>query len=127
MLSPLFSQFAATCQDGNFLGLVPWYHYLKASSFDADCSLNSFHVLPSDKVPSDIPLIMLAVIDDLLRIAGIVAVAYVLIGAIQYIISQGSPDKTEQARSTIINALIGAAIATVAVVFIGFVGNQLGG
>ncbi len=44
-LIPLFTRFAAGCAENNFLGLVPWYHYLPASSFDGSCNVTSFTVL----------------------------------------------------------------------------------
>jgi uncharacterized membrane protein len=77
--------------------------------------------------PNDLPLIGLAILDDLLRVAGIVAIAFVIYGGITYVISQGEPDKTKQAMSTILNALIGLAVTIVAVAFISFIGNQLKG
>lgn len=110
------------CIEPNFLGLVPWYHYLNV---DGKCEIVNFTVLNSGK-SSDIPLILLVVVDDLLRIAGIVAVAFVVYGAIQYITSQGEPDKTAKAQSTIINSLVGLGISIVAVTLVTFLGNKIG-
>jgi hypothetical protein len=128
MLSALLSIVATdTCdKSGDFFGLRPWYHYLPSSDFSG-CDLNNFTFLPSSTQASDVPLVMLAVIDDLLRIAGIVAVSFVVVGAVRYITSQGNPEQTAQAQSTVINALIGTAIAVAAATFVGFVGSQLGG
>jgi len=116
-----------------FFGLVPWYHYLPQADFGNVkgspnlCNINgNLSLLPSNG-SGDLPLILLAVIDDLLRIAGIVAIAFVIYGAIQYIASQGSPDATSKAQSTIINALIGLAITIVAITFVSFLGRSLGG
>jgi hypothetical protein len=69
--------------------------------------------------------VLLAVVDSLLRVAGIVAVAFVLVGAFRYISSSGNPEETARAQSTIINALIGVAIAVVSIAFVVFLGNQL--
>ena len=111
------------CKVGpNFFGLVPWYHYLNV---DAKCNVHDFNVLGNGS-NSDFPLILLAVVDDLLRIAGIVAVGFVIYGAIQYVISQGEPDKTNKARMTIMNAMVGLAIALVAVGAVSYVGHRLG-
>ena len=110
------------CEENNFFGLVAWYHYLDVNSA---CDIRGFTVLNSNK-DSDIPLILLAVVDDLLRVAGIVAVAYVIYGAIQYITSQGEPDKTARAQSVVTNALIGLGISIVAVLVVTFIGNKLG-
>jgi len=106
----------------NFFGLVPWYHYLNV---DAKCNVVNFSVLGNGS-NSDVPLILLAVVDDLLRVAGIVAVGFVIYGAIQYVVSQGEPDKTTKARMTILNSLIGLAIALVAVGAVSYIGHKLG-
>ncbi len=128
MLNTLLSIVATDACDksGDFFGLLPWYHYLPPGDFSG-CDLVNFNFLPSSSVASDVPLVMLAVIDDLLRIAGIVAIAFVIVGSVRYITSQGNPEQTAQAQSTIINALIGTAIAIAAATFVGFVGSQLGG
>lgn len=128
----LFMQFAAqsaadACRGGNFFGLRTWFHYLPNENFDDKCDIAKFTFLPGGDDNSDVPLVLLAIVDDLLRIAGMVAVGFVIVGAIQYISSQGSPDKTAQAQSTIINALIGLAIAIISVAFVSFMGNRLGG
>lgn len=124
MITGLLNLFAAanTCKAGGFFGLVPWWHYLPASDFSG-CDIKSFNILSAD----GLPLILLAVVDDLLRIAGIVAVVYLLYGAILYMTSQGSPDQTQKAQSTLINALVGLGIAMAAVVLVSFLGSKLGG
>lgn len=123
----LFAAYAgdAACNHSNFLGLIPWYHYLPPGDFDG-CTIKDFNFLPPGG-QSDIPLILLAVVDDLLRIAGVVAVAFVVIGAFKYVASQGDPEGTAKAQSTIINALLGTAIAIAATLFVDFLGRQLGG
>lgn len=105
-----------------FLGLKPWYHYLKLNT---NCDITGFRIFPTDTSSSDIPLVALAVVDDLLRIAGLAALIFVLYGAVRYIASQGNPEETAKAQSTIINALIGLAIATVAVGVVSFLGNKI--
>ena len=123
----LFSLFAATCKP-TFLGLIPWYQYLTVTGSPPNCSIPSFNLgIPGNGHPSDIGLVLAALVDDLLRIAGIVAVAYVLIGAIKYVASQGSPDATASAQGTIINALIGLALAMAGIVIVSFLGSKLGG
>lgn len=122
-LITLFSA-AKTCSSGDFLGFVSWYHYLDRTA--DGCDIQTFQFFPDGNTPSDVPLILIAVIDDLLRLAGIIAVAFVLVGAIQYITSQGNPEDTGKAQSTIMNALIGLAVAVVAVAFVSFLGNKLG-
>lgn len=125
------TQFAAAgCPKTKLLGVfVPWYQYLKVTK-DSDtgvCGINGkdFTLLPGNGQNSSVPLILLAIVDDMIRIAGLVAVMFVIMGGIQYATSQGSPDATAKAQSTIINALIGLAIAVVAVAFVTFLGNAL--
>jgi hypothetical protein len=127
----IFGAAPSGCEN-QFFGLVPWYHYLPATDFGGKgtlgaCDINgNFSLLPTSG-GGDLPLVLLAVVDDLLRIAGMIAVGFVIYGAIQYIASQGSPDATAKAQSTIINALIGLAIAIVAITFVSFLGRSLGG
>lgn len=122
-LTPSLKIFSASsCQGNTFFGLVPWWKYLELEN---DCSIKKLTILPSSGNPSDLPLIALALVDDALRIAAIVSIAFVIVGAIKMITSSGNPENTAQAQSTIINALIGLTIALVSVAFVGFIGNRL--
>lgn len=126
MFPALFTQFAAECSTRGlgFLGLKPWYAYINDSDHFKGCDIKQFTLLPPH---SDVPLVLLAVVDDLLRIAGLVAVGFVIVGAIKYITSQGQPEDTANAQSTIINALLGLVVSIVAVAFVSFLGSKLGG
>lgn len=106
-----------------FLGLETWFHYLPASAFNGDCTIKSFDVLGQN---SGFLLIALAIFDDLIRIAGLIAVGFVIWGGIQYVTSQGAPDATKKALSTIINALIGLAVALISAPIVAFIGTRLG-
>ncbi|HSX06240.1 MAG TPA: pilin [Candidatus Saccharimonadia bacterium] len=128
--------FAATaCSKDKFLGLlVPWYQYLnlKINTTTGACDFQDFQNTNAGvggllDTKSPVFLIMLAVLDDLIRLAALVAVGYVIYGGIQYVTSQGSPDSTRKAQQTIINALIGVTMATLAAAIVGFIGNSLGG
>lgn len=125
MTLPLLNTFAETCKPKSFFGLDPWYKYINDGTHFSGCDVIKFHFFPGKDHGSDIPLVLLVIVDDLLRIAAIVAVAFVIVGAIKLIASQGNPEDTAQAQSTIINALIGLAVCMVAVAFISFVGNRL--
>ena len=89
--------------------------------------LQTSKYLPSSTQPSSIPLILLAIVDDLLRLAGLAAVFFIIWAGAQYIISQGSPDQAARAKDTIVNAFIGLVIALVAIAFVGYLGAKLGG
>ncbi len=124
-MSGMFTLFGAACAEKSFFGLNPWYHYInQAGKMDASCNVTSFQLLGRD---SDLVLVILAIVDDLLRLAGLVAVGFVIYAGIKYITSQGSPDETSKAQSTLVNALIGLAVALLAVAFVAFIGNQLAG
>ncbi len=110
------------CTEPSFFGLIPWYHYLNV---DKTCNIKDFKVLQTNGT-GDVPLILLAVVDDLLRLAGLIAVGFVIYGAIQYITSQGEPEKTGKAQSTITNALIGLAVSIIAVSAVSYLGGRLG-
>lgn len=105
-------RFAVECGEPNFFGLPTWYQYVCGRAF---------------VFPNDLALVALAVVEILLRIVGIIAIAYVVFGSIKYVTSQGEPDKVSEAKGTIINALVGMVIAALAVGMVSFIGNRLGG
>jgi hypothetical protein len=111
----------------SFLGLPTWYKYLEVGEYEGDpCAIKG----PNDgkgglDFEQALPLIVLAVIEILLRIAGMVAVGFVIFGGFKYITAQAEPDKLAQAQSTIINALIGLAIAVMAVTVVNFLGGAI--
>jgi hypothetical protein len=125
--------FADACSTSGFFGIPPWYEYLvKAGKMGTDpttgvCTLLHFNAAGAGgDWTVVIMLIVLGILDIVLRLAGMVAVVFVLVGGVKYITSQGSPDSTKQAQETIINALIGLAIALVATALVSFIGNRLG-
>jgi hypothetical protein len=122
-LSGLVFRFAACAGGGSnsFLQFPTWYKYLKEGVAVAGekCAVSFLF-------PTDVPLVLLALVEILLRIAGLAAIAYVVYGGVQYVTSQGEPDKVAHAKGTIINALAGMLIATLAVAFVSFLGQRLG-
>lgn len=119
-----------------FFGLEPWYHFMPDADFGehgSPCAVHCFNIFiqsaPNEcgQKNSDIPGVVLAIIDDLLRIGALVAVAFILIGSFQFIGSRGNSDRTASAQSTITAALTGLAICLVAVAFVSFIGNRIGG
>lgn len=130
LLSPLTQTFAAACGKPTFLGLIPWYQYLELSK---DKVTGSCRIINFDQTTqvlgahSPFLLIALAVLDDLIRVAALVAVGFVIYGGIQYVTSQGSPEATTKARESIINALIGLILAILAASIVAFIGSSLAG
>ena len=135
----LLSGFADTCAPKTFLGLPSWYEYLyKAQKIKNVtvgaangttvhlCDYTGSFISNGTINFSDLGLIGLAILDIALRLAGVVAVGYIVYGSIQYIVSQGEPDKTKRALGTIMNAAIGLAIAIVGAATVSFIGTSLG-
>ncbi len=119
-MSGLLTYFAAACQAKGIDWIPTWYKYLDSRTDDTGkCSLDGF------VVPDDIGKVLLAIVEIILRVGALVAVGFVVYGGFQYILSQGEPDRTKNARTTIINALIGLVIATFATIIVNFVGSRL--
>lgn len=122
-LVTIFTLFGATspnnCTEGNFLSFPTWYHYLPASvSATGTCS-------PQLNNLSDVWLIGAAVLEIMLRIAAIAAVAYIIYGGVTYTLSQGDPDKTKKAKGTIVNGLGGLAVAVSATAAVTFIAGSI--
>jgi hypothetical protein len=128
MFGALLQIFAAGCDTQNFFGIPPWYKYLVSSgrmtATGTGCEISgAFDWKPDGG--SDIILILFGILDMMLRISAYVAIGFILWGAIQYITSDGQPDRTKNAQSTIINALVGLVIAMVATAAVSFFGRTL--
>lgn len=129
ILPSIFSAVDAACQRG-FFGFPTWYKYLDVQQVEIGAKgsgekITSCQVVDF-KVPDDIVLIIMAILDILLRLGGLVALGFIIYGAIQYVTSQGEPDAAKKAQSTIINALIGMVICILAASIVAFIGNRLG-
>lgn len=118
--------FAATdCAAKTFFGLPVWYKYLEVKTEVLKSSGKTYCRVVIGRDPQKLLLIGLGIIDILLRLIAMVAIGFVVYGGVKYIISRGEPDKINNARSTIINALIGLAIAAVSAGVVSFVGRSL--
>lgn len=102
---------------GSFV-FVPWYKYLDCKDGAPDTS--------GMKIVDVVTRVAVAIIELLIRLAGLVAVGFILYGSIQYITSQGEPEGLNHAKSTIANALIGLIIVVLAVSIIQFLGRAIG-
>ncbi len=115
-----------SCQR-QFLGLKTWYAYIPQNQINPQtCNVSQdLPLLPSGGNVGVIPAVALAIVDDLLIVTAYIAIAFIVTGGIQYITSQGTPDITKRAQSTIINALIALAVALVARGVVVFLGKAL--
>lgn len=110
----VFTIFAAACHTEFFLFPV-WWKYLS----HPNCQ-------PQIQGLGDVWLIVAAIIEIALRIAAIVAVVFVIYGGFSYTTSQGDPESTAKAKSTLVNALIGLAVAVMAAVIVAFIARSIG-
>jgi len=101
--------------DANFLYFPTWYRGLDC---DADGNINIGQGTDPSK---SIFTIALNIIDIALRIAGILAVGFVIWGGFQYVLARGEPEKAKQALDTILKAVIGVVIAMIAAMVVSFV------
>ncbi|HEU5121660.1 MAG TPA: pilin [Candidatus Saccharimonadales bacterium] len=128
----MFTTFAA-CSRPGFFSLPTWYKYLEVepktvgSTGQEICEVQ-FSLMDGGKFNgTDVLLVALGVVDILIRIAALVAVGFVIYGGFRYMTSQGSPDGTKAAQSTIINALVGLVVAILAAAIVSFIGYSIGG
>lgn len=132
-LAPQFAS-AATEEDcdasrpgsGSIPILPKWYKYIPHHFDGTDCVLQADTdgdgEADLDKV---VPAVLLAVVEILLRIVGILAVIFVIYGGFQYLTSTGEPDKAKAGRTTIINALVGLMIAMLATAIVNLIGRNI--
>lgn len=76
----------------------------------AGCNSNT------DSLQSAITNILSAIIG----VAGLVSVAYIIVGGIQYMTSSGDSSKTEKAKKTILYALIGLIVCALSFAIVNF-------
>lgn len=109
---------AAQCQaGGTFFGLPTWYKYLQ-------CDANGDIMLSGAGAGAVPVLILLAVFEMLLILAGMVAVGFIIYGGLKYIVSQGDSSKISAAKTTVLNALIGLVIAVIASQVVSFIAGK---
>lgn len=118
MIATVLQNFGAACASKGVPILPPWYKYIDGTT-DATghCTLNF-------TFPEDMGLVGLAVFEILLRLAALIAVGYIIYGGINYMISQGEPDKVNGAKQTVINALVGLVIAMLSSAIVAFFGSR---
>ena len=113
---------------GGFLGFPHWYKYLQGigapSGSNATSGSSSYTCVAQVGSLSDVWLIVAAIIEILLRLAALAAIAFIVYGGVQFITSQGDPGNTKQARQTVINALIGLVISIGATSVISFIAGR---
>jgi len=122
----LLQNFAASCDVAQSVyGIPTWYKYLPGETDPADGATCRLVLDFNVGTATSFVAIGIAVIEIMLFVAGIVAVAFIIYGGFRYLISQGNPDQTKVAKDSILNALIGLAITIIATTFVRFLASRL--
>ena len=74
-----------------------------------------------------LPNAIVSIIDAVILVSGLVAVAFIIVGGVNYMTSAGDASKTQKAKNTIMYSVIGLIICALAFVIVNFViGTILG-
>ena len=104
-----------------FVGIKPWYQYLEVvPDSNGGCKINY-----EPEISQTILRIAVAIVDMLIRIAGIVAFVSLVLSGFRFVTSQGDPNKEKMARSAAINSVAGLVIAITATGIVAFVTRSL--
>src|SRR5690606_33294988 len=88
------------CGGRTFMGIPAWDKYLEHEQ-----EAGTGRCVPVINGTESIGPIGIAVLEAMLRLAALVAVVMVVVGAFKFIITQGEPEKAAGARRTVINDL----------------------
>jgi hypothetical protein len=83
--------------------------------------------VPPGTARGDLASVILNIINYVLAIVGVVALAYLIYGGFRYITSGGNETVVEEAKGIIINAIIGIIIIGVSAALVNFVVRAVGG
>lgn len=116
------------CAEPGFFSLPTWYRYLEVQ-FDSatqTCEVQ-FSLMQNGMFNGDhVLLLALGILDILLRVIALVAVAFIIYGGFKYMTSQGSPDGAKAAQNTILHAIVGLVVALLAASIVSFIGFSIG-
>lgn len=71
-----------------------------------------------------LPNAVIAIINVIISISGILAVLFIIVGGVQYMTSQGDVAKIQKAKHTILYAVIGLIIVILAFAIVNFIINK---
>ena len=69
---------------------------------------------------NDLSTVIQNILNAIIGVAGLISVAYIVVGGIQYITSSGDSNKTEKAKKTILYALIGLIVCALSFAIVNF-------
>lgn len=111
--TPLADTAGAACKDRVFT-FPTWYNGV----VDGKCDIKI------DKL-NDFWVIVMNFVEILLQLVAYVAAGYIIWGGFKYIKSEGDPGKISEAKSAILNAIIGLVIALASVAIVQFVQGRI--
>lgn len=119
MFKTILELFSATCPGtSNFLGFPNWYRGLECGTDEEGNILVEFDTI------NEIWTVTANVIDILIRISGLLAVAFIIYGGFRYMTSQGEPEGLQVAKNIITYSVIGLVVAILASTIVGFVAGR---
>lgn len=71
--------------------------------------------------------ILANVVQILLVVAGLLAVGFIIWGGVQFIMSQGQPERIKKGKDTIANAIVGLVLVILSFLIVGFIANAFTG
>lgn len=83
--------------------------------------------VPTGTAQGDLATVILNLINYVLAIVGVVALAYLIYGGFRYITSAGNEETIDEAKRIIFNAIIGIVVIGVAAALVNFVIRGIGG
>lgn len=81
--------------------------------------------VPDTGGPSSVQQLVTNIINTLLFVVGSLAVIFIIVGGIQYVISSGDPKRIDTAKNTITYAVVGLVVSILAFAIVSFVKGQL--
>ena len=125
VLVPTVAHAGACSDSGSFFGLPHWWRGLGETTSNPQGKPVCNIIVTGDNNFQDVWTIVINVVDILLRLIGLVAVGFVILGGIRYIISQGNAAQLATAKTTIVRALVGLVIAISSVFILNFVAGNI--
>lgn len=125
LLSPLILSSNTFAEDkpkvsasDSFYGLPTWHRGL---------NLDGEGIKSKEDIPKFIWTIVANIIDAISRIAGIVAIGFIIWAGFQYMLAAGNSGQLAAAKNTLKNAVVGLCIAVLASTIISLVITSVGG
>ena len=109
---------AAACSSRSIIGIGSWDKYLA-------CDATNDNAIVDFSFPSDVLLIALATFDIIIRLAVLISVGIIIYAGFKFMLAQGNPEKIQEAKTIIQDALIGLAISILAATIVNFIASGI--